>query len=649
MSTIKSTRFDDILPLFQFGANGTLANANTNVVVPVTDHRPRLYLAVLCDAFTAELNLKKNIPDALNAMLLDPSKMDELQNQYFSNVNSRKTDADVHDEWLWFKTDLYTYCASAMTNITNPTLLNIIKSLSGSDNLSDPLRTFKREIIKLHFTITAGARAPVGGVGPVLPAGDITDSPTQWNLVNQMNTTCAYEPVIMRILNRSAPLSPAPATPLSEFGFRLTKYLLHLKLESAANAPTGSGDPFWTTDDTVNDTYYRLASDRTKLYKNDASGNKLDVTKGSSHFNTKYMDGATCSSHYVKDSGSNTCTGYLKQCISSGKPSDIKACKDFMLDPNFWTDITKEVDDMLPTNIEDTLKQFGFQTETRNSLIEFESTGSWFKNLDSQVSAGALTQPELDAIKNNSKLKAYLNLLVGKINANPAILNPEYNARYNFDADDHMNSFKGWGLANILKPRVMIETNNNLGYVTRLSNVITSNLVSIGNISRNRVSVGPSGNVLVLGMPFWPVSYKLYGGSDEMVGGGHIMSNYNQNQIKENYPLLKMMFGSIESNIQKRGKSLDSATKQNIEQHLEKYRQTEEKLFKAIKYADKYIDLVELYGQYDSDRVLSIDHLKKFVEARDKYLNKTSGKQNDILSAIEQLTRSVVDAVDKKL
>jgi len=150
-------------------------------------------------------------------------------------------------------------------------------------------------------------------------------------------------------------------------------------------------------------------------------------------------------------------------------------------------------------------------------------------------------------------------------------------------------------------------------------------------------------------MPFWPVSYKLYGGSDEMMGGSHIVSNYNQNQIRENYPVLKMMLGSIESSIQKRGKSLDASTKQHINDYLEKYRESEEKLFKAIKYADKYIDLVELYGQYDSDKVLSIDHLKKFVEARDKYLNKTSGKQNDILSAIEQLTRSVIDAVDKKL
>jgi hypothetical protein len=627
MSTIKSTRFNDLLPLFQSGANGTIANANTSVAVPVTDHRPRLYLAALSEASEQKkpLVLSKDMP--------------ELQNGNFNPTDKSKGDNEIHPQWDNFKEDMNTIFGRNNL-ITNPTLVKIIKDLAG--RATDKLTQLKQEIIQLHF-IVKGPALLGPGPAPARP-DDITNMPTQWGDAVSLETNpSTYAPIMTNV---SAGTS---GTGKTEFDFKISKYLLHLKLESAANAPTGSGDPFWTTDESTNDTYFRLASDRTKLYRNDASGNKLDVTKGSAHFNTKYMDGATCSSHYVKDSGSNTCTGYLKQCISSGKPSDIKACKDFMQDANFWTDITKEVHEMLPTNIEDTLKQFGFQTETRNNLIEFESTGSWFKNLDSQVSAGALTQGELDAIRTNTKLKAYLNLLVNKINANPAILNPEYNARYTFDAEDHMNSFKNWTLASILKPRVMVETNNDLSYITRLSNVVATNLVSIANISRNRVSVGPSGNVLVLGMPFWPVSYKLYGGSDEMIGGGHVLSNYNQNQIRENYPVLKMMLGSIESSIQKRGKSLDASTKQHINDYLEKYRESEEKLFKAIKYADKYIDLVELYGQYDSDKVLSIDHLKKFVEARDKYLNKTSGKQNDILSAIEQLTRSVIDAVDKKL
>ncbi len=627
MSTIKSTRFNDLLPLFQSGANGTIANAATSVAVPITDNRPRLYLAVLSEAYEPRKPIQLSID------------MPELINGNFEPTDKLSSDKAVHSQWSEFRADMDTIFGRN-TPITNPTLVKIIKDLAG--RATDKLTQFKQEIIQLHFIV----KGPIPAGPPALArVEDITNMPTQWGdaVSIETNPGGGYTN-IMNIVPFGAPGSGR-----TEFNYKLTKYLLHLKLESAANAPTGSGDPFWTTDESKPDAYFRLASDRTKLYRNDASGNKLDVTKGSAHFNDKYMDGATCSSHYVKDSGSNTCTGYLKQCISSGKPSDIKACKDFMQDANFWTDITKEVHEMLPTNIEDTLKQFGFQTETRNNLIEFESTGSWFKNLDSQVSAGALTQGELDAIRTNTKLKAYLNLLVNKINANPAILNPEYNARYTFDAEDHMNSFKNWTLASILKPRVMVETNNDLSYITRLSNVVATNLVSIANISRNRVSVGPSGNVLVLGMPFWPVSYKLYGGSDEMMGGSHIVSNYNQNQIRENYPVLKMMLGSIESSIQKRGKSLDASTKQHINDYLEKYRESEEKLFKAIKYADKYIDLVELYGQYDSDKVLSIDHLKKFVEARDKYLNKTSGKQNDILSAIEQLTRSVIDAVDKKL
>ena len=80
-----------------------------------------------------------------------------------------------------------------------------------------------------------------------------------------------------------------------------------------------------------------------------------------------------------------------------------------MLDSNFWEVTQKEVDEMLPTNAEDTLRRFGFQTETRNNLTVFQSIGDWFKHIESQITTTTglgmgISKTELTQIMNNNKL-----------------------------------------------------------------------------------------------------------------------------------------------------------------------------------------------------------------------------------------------------
>ena len=118
---------------------------------------------------------------------------------------------------------------------------------------------------------------------------------------------------------------------------------------------------------------------------------------------------------------------------------------------------------------------------------------------------------------------------------------------------------------------------------------------------------------------------------------------------KEQYYALKSMLDGLEHVLQSNGKSLDTYTKQQIEQHLESYKKSEEKLIKAIRYADKYLDLIHIFKEHDPENVLSIDHLKAFVEAREKYFDKTMGKQNDILNAIERILTTAHEALDKRM
>ena len=103
----------------------------------------------------------------------------------------------------------------------------------------------------------------------------------------------------------------------------------------------------------------------------------------------------------------------------------------------------------------------------------------------------------------------------------------------------------------------------------------------------------------------------------------------------------------IKSGLTSKGKSFSTDTEKQFEEHLEQFRKIEDKLLKAIRYSDRYLDILNIYKDYDHENILNVDHLKSFVTKREHYFDKTIGKQNTILGAIEQIANSVNDALDK--
>jgi len=599
-----TTRYDGMMPIYG------LEN----------DYRIRLFLDALFNDFTNNGTTKN--------FRLKPD-MIQLQNRYFEKKDSGKSDDDIHHEWEDFKVDILESMRKLeLQPIGNNKLkleaVQTIRELSGNSDPSS-LKRFLQYLIKDHITII-----DVNGA-------DITDQSFVWT--NAMDFTVNTP----NVRNTFAIVNPGNLnTGVKNFTYMFNKFALHRILEISASPRSFNQDTFW--DHNEDNTYYRMASNRDLLFTTDSSGNRIEVGKESDELK-KVVTTEKCVGTKVKDTASLSCTDYFTKCIK-GSQNDIEACKVFLQESDFWDVVPTEVNKMLPPIAEATLNSFGFEIITNNDLLQYESVGSWSHKLDNTP----LNSTEKANIRKNTKLMQYLEILVNKINSNPSILNKQYDTRYKFDADDYNNRFSSWTLsARGISPRVMLKKNPTQPInIIRHIGLINNSLLTMRSNINNRLSINPLGGIIINGFPIsslnYPVVFSQYGGAAIQM----IPAVSNDSDIKEHYPLIQNLFNSVEKMLQNKGKNFDPYTKKQIEDHLISYKNNEAKLIKAIRYADKYIDLLDIYKEYDSQNVLSMDHIKSFVSARENYFDKTINKQTTILDVIERLANTINDTLDNK-
>jgi hypothetical protein len=575
------------------------------------DDRVRLYIDALKDAFNND------------KPLVLTNEMKQLRSENFSVLDPFSTSGDsIHSEWSNFKADML----NPKTLDLNLLLSFVQKNAGLASHKSN--KQFIHEFIKAHVNIKDQYN------------NDITNNVILWGSAKEViSDNNKLQAIFINVT------MGAPNIGHKRFSFNLSKKILHELLEKAAEPRSNGVDNFWDSNiGQEKDSYYRLDSNRNLLFTTDASGNSIDVSAGSNAYNN-LKDDQCMGTKVKKNHPTLKCSDYISKCIA-GNTNDITACKEFMQDKTFWDVVPKEVNDMLPSIAEHTLNSFGFRIVPKNDLRQYESVGSWSRGLDNKE----LNDNEIKQIRTNTKLMQYLEMLVDKINSNPAILNKQYNAGYNFDPTDHTSRFSSWSLtARGMRPRVIFKNMSNQQInIIRQIGLITSSLLNIRSLANNRVAFIPGSGLVIRGIPIAvssPLSFMQIGGASVQM----VSAVPNDDIVKEHYPLLKNLLDASEKMLQSKGKSIDGYTKQQIEQHLESYRRSEEKLIKAIKYSDKYIDLLDIYKEYDSENILSMDHLKSFVEARESYFDKTIGKQNDLLSAVERIVTTVNESLDKNM
>lgn len=410
----------------------------------------------------------------------------------------------------------------------------------------------------------------------------------------------------------------------------IDKALLSLLLEKAHSVALKDDDPtskkFFDTPSassvTDENIFYRRLDHPGKLFMK-KDGIEVEVQKGSAEF-MKLTEGGNCFTTGFENDKGLKCFDLVKKCLA-GK--NINDCKAFMRSSN-WTFDEKINPDMAI----ELLGHFGFRTESVQNteagltLKQLENVSSWLSNLQanhttSNGSSGKLSTSDYQSIAGNDPLTGYLEALVAKVNKNPAILNPGYTGSSltnnpNAFANTRFNKFG-------LQPKnVVIGSGvSSMSSIVALQNAVTSNR----NMIAIYYGVAPTGLTIQRG-----------GGIAEYL---ETVQDNNQFPLRLS-KLVSESFNSFVASLRNHGKDLDQGDQNHIQKLITDLKEKEDKLFKAAIYTDKYVRLLSVFGQTDSNSVLNMDHVQQFVDKRNNYFNKVGKKQDDLLSILRALAEA---------
>lgn len=565
-------------------------------------------------------------------------KTDAFVNKWFNVRVPGDSDKDIHPEWVAFashfasrianKTQDNIEAAPKPTDLSNK-ILAIIRSV-GVAATNGTEQQFTQELIRsLFFKIegTTGGAVDIGNVTTWKDATKFT-----YKVADNLRLLFS-DARPMKQLYDVTTAATADVTTIKEFGYKYDAYWLKTLIGEHVESATQSISPSKFFDEDVagvNEVYFRKGSE---LFTRDATGKEIRVDTGSPAFQAlKYDD--KCFGSGVKGTvvSGETCADYLRDCLS-GK--GVEKCKIFLLDANFWDIAQTEVDAMLPKIAVTTLKAFEFPMEevwdntANRRLLKFKSVTAWSESLGelTKTTPQKMTVEEVGKIVGNTKLIGYLHMLVKKVNSSPSILNKDYTGLTDSSKINDPNAFAGTKLHKMgVKARLSVP-NLSVSSVERLGQAIKD---SQANIS------------ITLGQP------GLFGSSSRFTlsGGGYIeeLETKISDKTKHTSEIIEGHYMALIQRLQKFGKEISKSDTEKIKKLIENLRSSEVKLYKATLYTEKYTKLLETHGQKDNTAILSIDHLKQFVDNRNKYFERVSKKQNDLISII----KSIAEAVNKE-
>lgn len=428
---------------------------------------------------------------------------------------------------------------------------------------------------------------------------------------------------------------PAYVAPTSRkfFSYNVDEFfraLLADSMQASTSTPGAGVSAILLQDDANADVYGR--NTQGKLVKN-VNGQMVDVSKGSSYYNQQATVANNCMTTGVVPGTYNgvnlTCNNYIVDCLAG---NNIQDCQAYFNSTDFWDRTSDEVQNMLPSVAIDTLNRFGFKQQMKfdstanRDLVKVQDVNSWLQGLDSVTNDNATKQ----SIRGNMKLKAYLEALVTVVNANPAILNNNYSGASQESSPNRPRVNPNSPLARFgLKARYPVSKSSQRD-VEMLASAINRNNIVLS---------------LRLGVPMFGTTVPMVlmgGGSD---GAVQIETATAQLRDTNKYPssIFKGMFDYYVEKLKVNQKDISPKDKQAIDALITDLHKRENKLYEVMNFIEKYSILVSLFGENQSQQVVTVTDMKKAVDARKNIFNKKVKRENDLVSVLRTMVQAVVN------
>jgi hypothetical protein len=327
------------------------------------------------------------------------------------------------------------------------------------------------------------------------------------------------------------------------------------------------------------------------------------------------------------DGTKEDCTKYVSECLMG---QNIDACKAYFASADFYKNTWEEIKNMDPMVAVKMLRKFGFKevsnydADKKMNIVTIEPVGKWISGLPSIADTATVS-----AISSNQQLRQYLDWVRQLVNNNPAILNPGY--RGGMDNDSHdPDRFVYTGFAKMgIKARRPVR-NSCYRDIDALANAIDQHNITLG-IRLNAPIVG--GIV--------PARVMIGGGSLATISQAETSVAQLRSNRRQTSEILSKTFEYLTNKLQAFNKDISPKDKSKINELINDLAKKEEKLYDVIDFVEKYALLVDVFGEKRVAEVVTVDQMKKAVDARAKLFSKKVKRETDIISVLKSLTGAV--------
>jgi hypothetical protein len=321
-----------------------------------------------------------------------------------------------------------------------------------------------------------------------------------------------------------------------------------------------------------------------------------------------------------------TCTNYVTDCLMG---QNIDACRDYFASADFYNNTIEEVQKMDPLVAVKMLRKFGFKevseydSDRKMNIVTIEPVAKWIEGLTGMADAATIT-----AISGNEQLKQYLGWIIQLVNRNPAILNPGYRGDLNADSHDP-NRFAYTGFAKMgIKARRPVR-NSCYRDIDAIANAIDQHNITLG-IRLNAPIVGGIVPAKV-----------MIGGSYATISQAETSIAQLKSNRRNTSEILSKTFEYLTNKLQAFHKGISAKDSNKINELINDLAKKEDKLYEVIDFVEKYALLVDVLGEKAVSEVVTVDQMRKAVQARSKLFAKKVKRETDIVSVLRSLTGAV--------